>query len=207
MPGQVAQSSVNELRWTVLGGIDSRDMDAVVTVSTDALAAGASQFVILGGRVIDPDNMYFAWLEFTTSASVDLLVGKRIAGVGSALAGASTRTTGLTHAAGTQFRLRLAVQGAPARVRAKAWLAANSEPDNWHVTGVDTDITAAGDIALGQTLGSGNTNTLPVTASWDDLAVLNPQTFTVQQAPVNGVTKTFGAGAQVLLAQPAVVAL
>jgi hypothetical protein len=50
-------------------------------------------------------------------------------------------------------------------------------------------------------LSSANTNTLPVTVSYDNLALLNPQTLTVTRS-INGVSKSHSTGQAISLANP-----
>jgi hypothetical protein len=50
-------------------------------------------------------------------------------------------------------------------------------------------------------LATGNTNTLPLAVTFDEFALLNPQTVTVVRG-TNGLTKALPAGAAVSLANP-----
>ena len=63
-------------------------------------------------------------------------------------------------------------------------------------------LTGGTQIALLSRLETGNTNTLPVVFSYDNLAVSNPQTFTV-----SGVIKALPAASIVKLWKPGVLAL
>jgi hypothetical protein len=76
----------------------------------------------------------------------------------------------------------------------------------WQTSASDTSLTAAGSVGVRSILSSANTNTLPVTVSFDNFTVLNPQTLTVTRS-LNGVVKTHQAGQDLRLAAPSYVAL
>lgn len=198
--GLHALTSVNVARNTVLGS-NFANFDVEASFSTSVLATGASQFVYLIGRWTDASNHMLARLEFTTAQAVILTIRKRVAGVETQL---STVTTGLTHAAATLFRLRFT--GFGSSFQARAWLASGAEPGGWQTTTTDSSLTAAGQVGVRSMLNTGNTNTLPVTVTADDFALLNPQTFTVTRG-TNGISKAQAAGTAVALDQPLILAL
>lgn len=193
-------ASVNVARNTVLGS-SFTNFDVEASLSTSALAAGASQFVSLIGRWIDANNLMLARLEFTTAQAVILSIRKRVAGTETQL---STVTTTLTHAASTLFRVRFA--GFGSSFQARVWLASGTEPGGWQTTATDSSVTAAGPVGVRSMLNTGNTNTLPVTATCDDFALLNPQVFTVTRG-TNGISKAQTVGTAVALDQPLYLAL
>lgn len=198
--GRHSLGSVNVARATTVGP-NIADFDVVTSVSTSALATGASHFLFLVGRYTGGNDFMAARLEFTTAAAVNLTIRKRVAGTDTQLA---TVATGLTHVASTLYRIRF--QGAGSTFRAKAWLASGTEPTEWGVTVTDASITAAGQVGVRSVLNTGNTNTLPVTATYDNFALLNPQVFTVTRS-VNTVVKAQAAGTDVRLAHPMILAL
>lgn len=100
--------------------------------------------------------------------------------------------------------LRLKITGST--LRAKIWQDGTAEPPDWSVTTTDPSLTAAGAIGTRSILSSANTNTLPVTASYDGFQQLTPQKMTVTRS-VNGIVKAHTTGAPVQLAQPAIAAL
>jgi hypothetical protein len=198
--GRHSLTSVNVSRNTVLGPAFA-DFDVEASFSTSALAAGGSQFVYLTGRWTASTDFMTARLEFTTAQAVNITIRSRIAGVETQL---STAATTLTHAAGTLFRVRFT--GSGTAFQARVWPASAPEPGFWHTTATDTGITAPGQTGVRSMLAAANTNTLPVTATFDDFALLNPQALTVTRA-TNGVTKALGAGTDVRLATPMILAL
>lgn len=163
--GKHVMSAVNTSRWS-LAAVNAGDFDIAATVATDALAAGGSQFVALAGRSSDDGaTCYLARLDLTTAAAINLTVRKRVGGTETLIGG--TFATGLTHVAGTRYTVRL--QGIGSQLRAKAWLASGSPPAGWQITETDTAVAGPGRLGVRSILSSANTNTLPVTASWDNI--------------------------------------
>lgn len=196
--GRHLLGSVNVSRWSTLAqGI--ADFDLTVTVSTTALATGASQLVALGARFVDTNNTYLARLEFTTAAAVALTIRKRVAGTETQLDGGTV--AGLTHTANGLFHIRFQAQGTT--LRAKAWQ--GTETPSWQVSVADSDLTAAGQVGVRSILATGNTNTSP-SAVFDDFANGLPQRMTVTRS-VNTVVKTHSAGESISLAHPMILAL
>lgn len=197
--GRHLLSTINAPRWTTLAqGI--ADFDLTVTVSTTALAAGASQYVGLGGRFVDSSNVYLARIEFTTAATVALTIRKRVAGTETSLNGGTV--AGLTHTANGQFRLRFQARGTA--LRAKVWTG-SVEPPVWHAVVTDTSFAAAGQVGLRSVLNTGNTNSSP-SAVYDDFASALPQRMTVTRS-TNGIAKSHSAGEPIGLANPMILAL
>ncbi|MFD4786602.1 hypothetical protein ACFWN1_05870 [Streptomyces sp. NPDC058459] len=199
--GRHSQASINISRWALLAS-PMADVDLVVSASTSVLAAGGPHYVGLVARAADVNNLYYARLAFNTDQTVTLVLQRRIAAGQTDLASA---TMAGAHAANTPWRMRFQVQGST--LRARAWRASDPEPASaWHVVATDTSLTAAGSIGVRTILSSANTNTLPVVAFYDDVALLNLQKFTVTRA-VNGIVKAQNLGADLRLAHTAWVAL
>ncbi|GAA4999462.1 hypothetical protein [Streptomyces siamensis] len=176
------------------------DFDYYGSVTTSATATGGSLFGSLTGRYIDSDNLYMARLEFTTANALILTIRKRVATVESTVASYNVTTT---HTPGTFLRIRFQAKGTA--LRAKTWLASDPEPPDWQIDTTDTDITTASYIGVRSITASGNTNTNPE-VRYDNLAVVNPQVFTVLRAR-NGIVKAQTASTDIVLAYPAIVAL
>lgn len=196
-------TSVNVSRQsTVATPYNNANFDVTVTVSTDKLAVGGSQFVYAVGRWQDTNNMYYARLEFATTAVVTLTLRKRVAGVDGVL---GTFVLDETHAAGRQFNIR--IQGIGTSIKARAWRTGYAEPDYWQTSATDSDITASGQVGVRGVLSSAASNT-PVLISWDNFKTnaLTNQTFNVTRS-VNGVVKSHATGADVTLFKPAYAAL
>ncbi|MFE2936658.1 poly-gamma-glutamate hydrolase family protein [Streptomyces sp. NPDC059278] len=199
--GLVAMGSTNVSRYCLLPA-PSPNVDFTASVSTDALAAGGSHFLALVARYLDGANMYLARLEFSITQAVILTLRKRVASTETFLV---QYTTGLTHAPGRRFHIRL--QTAGTTLRGKAWQTDSPEPPAWQLETTDPDLTAAGSVGMRSILSSTSTNTLPVNASWGDFTMVgSPQTFAVTRS-VNGVIKAQTAGTDIRLAQPTIAAL
>jgi len=193
--------SVNVSRYAVQAS-PSADVDLVVDFATSALATGGSHYGGPVARYTDANNLYFAKVSFTTAQAVTVTLQKRVAGTQTDITTATA--VGITHAAATFFTVRFQVVGST--LRAKVWSAGGPEPAAWQVTTTDTALTAAGSVGVRSVLDAANTNTLPVTASYDNFKLLNPQTFTVTRS-INGVSKSHSSGQPISLAHPVYVAM
>ncbi|MEV6174874.1 hypothetical protein AB0L99_42550 [Streptomyces sp. NPDC051954] len=198
--GTHSLTSVNVNRHSVIPA-PSADVDLTVDIATSVLAAGGSQYVGLLARHADVNNHYYARATFQTSNAIQLVLQRKVAGSQTDMA---TVTVPDTHVAGTFYRLRFQVIGSA--LRAKLWDAAGPEPVAWQATATNTALTAAGSVGVRSILDSANSNTLPVTVSYDNFGVLGPQTFTVIRS-VNGVQKSHAAGQPISLANPVYVAM
>lgn len=183
--GKHIHTAVNTSRWSLTGW--ATDSDRSATVATDMLASGGSHFASLVARSTDDGaTCYLARLELSTTQQVILTLRRRNASTEVLIA---QFTTGLTHVAGAQYGIRLQVIGS--RLRARAWLASGAQPTVWHLDQTDTSITTAGRVGHRSILSTTNTNTLPVTVSWDDVtgygtAVLETSTDGVRWRTIRG---------------------
>lgn len=201
--GLHSSGSVNVLRHTTMD-IGSADQDFTIQVSlaiTSATTASVTQWVL--ARLTDTSNYYVAQLTLDTARVMSLQLFKRVAGSLSSIGNAAQVSTAL-HNGGDNWAVRVSILGT--RLRAKAWLAAATEPVNWILDSTDTSLTTGTLIGAATRLETGNTNTLPVVSSWDNLTVYNPQTFTLTRS-ANGVVKAHSANAPVKLWKPVTVAL
>lgn len=176
------------------------DFDYYADVTTSATATGGSLMGGPTGRYLDSDNLYQARLEFTTANAILLTIRKRVATVETQL---GVYTVEATHVAGTFVRVRFQASGTT--LRAKAWLASAREPEVWQVTVTDSSITTSSFIGSRSISAAANTNVNPE-VRYDNLALVNPQTYTVTRSQ-NRVVKAQSSGASVALAYPAYLAL
>lgn len=148
-----------------------RDLSSVVTLSTNKAASGGSQMASLTSRFVSGAGEYRARTRFT--GSVVRLALVRTSSTGSETVLTEAIVSGLSHAAGTQYRVRFEVAGsAPTTLRARIWLATDAEPATWTVQ--TTDGTAAlqtGGLSGLTTYLSSSTNNAPVTFTFDDLVI------------------------------------
>ncbi|MEV6693365.1 poly-gamma-glutamate hydrolase family protein [Micromonospora sp. NPDC051196] len=184
--GQHVLGATNTSRWS-LAATSLLDVDVAASVSTGVLATGGGHFLALVARSTDDGaTCYLARVEFSATATVILTLRRRVSGTETLI---SQHTTSLTHVANTPVRVRLQVIGST--LRAKAWLASAPEPATWQLTATDTNVTAAGRVGVRSILSAANTNSLPVTASWDDIAtqgqaVVERSTSGIRWSPVRG---------------------
>jgi len=192
-------ATVNATRRTFTD-FTQADFDYYCDVTTSATATGGSLFGGPTARYLDSDNLYTARVEFTTANALIFTIRKRVAAVETQL---GTYSVSLTHAPGTFLRVRF--QGSGTALKAKVWLASSPEPSVWHIEVTDSSITTSSYIGARSISAAANTNVNPE-VRYDNLALVNPQTYTVTRSQ-NRVVKTQSAGAAVALAYPAYTAL
>ncbi|MGX1512242.1 hypothetical protein [Streptomyces collinus] len=195
--GGVAQHTIstkNVYRITSLNSVQLADVDLMVTVRLPSTPTGDGIYTYYLARAnVAAGTFYFARLFFQTSSQVELTLRKRTPDE----VALATSPVLLPFVAGKSYRIRFQVLGST--LRAKAWVLPDVEPADWHVTAVDTSITAAGAVGLRTYASTSNTNTSPLVIV-DNLAV-GPQQFGVTRS-VNGVIKSQAAGEDVRLATP-----
>lgn len=197
--GRHSLSAVNQHMFTTIPN-PSTYFDIRADLATDKLAVGSDLICYLVGRFTNVSNYYMANVGFTTAQAVALTIRRNVAGTETHLAGGIV--SGLTHAASTRFGVRF--RGDGTLLRAKVWLAADPEPDDWDVTVTDANLTS-GAVGFRSLITGGYTGTLPVLATYDNVTV-NPQTFTVTRS-VNGVVCSHTAGEDVRLATAPILSL
>jgi hypothetical protein len=180
--------------------VSGTDHEIQVDLGTQALATGGPQLISVVARAADGDNLYMAELSIATSAAITLTIRKRVAGVETQL---GTYTTTLTHTAFTFYRLRFQVIGTA--LKARVWTASGTDPVGWQIEVTDSSLTTGSNVGCRSVRQTANTNANLI-VQWDNVRVLNPQTFTVIRS-INGVTKTHSAGADLRLAYPAYASL
>ena len=178
----------------------SADVDVYVDVATSVLAAGSSLYAGPYVRANGNVDFYMARLDFTTTAGIVMTLRRRAANVETQL---GSYTTGLTHTAGTWYRVRLQAIGSA--LKAKVWPAGQREPRDWHIEVTDTVLTAAASVG---TRSYANTGSTPVNPQlrYRRFRIAAPQAMTVVRS-VNGVVKAQPAGARVSLFQMPFTAL
>jgi hypothetical protein len=202
--GVQSNGSVNVMRSATLD-IGSPDFDFTTDLQLSiSLASGAVADAWICGRYTDANNYYVARADLSTGGTMSLLLAKR---VGGALTTLVSNVTVDANTSSTWWRIRF--QGFGTNVAAKMWIPATAtEPPYWLASATDTAGAppAGTQIALLSRLEAGNTNTLPVTFSFDLLNTISPQAMTVTRS-VNGVVKAHSANDTVGLWKPAGIAL
>lgn len=195
----VHQNSVNTQRWAFLPATLT-NVDVQATVAYNKNPTGAGQQYCVAGRMQDEDTGYVAMLQVLPEGDVNLYLGRFIDQAAEYFAGPVN--TGLEKGR-YRYSIRLQLEGST--LRAKAWESGRGEP-GWMITAVDHEISSPGGVGTMSYLETGNTNSFPVTATWSDFMVINPQIFTVERS-INGIRKPHAAGTDVRLTHPMIVSL
>lgn len=159
-----AHTAVGQLRRTKLAATLT-DCEQLFDVSTSALLTGAA--LVSGGTFRETAGGDYYWLrvEFNAGGTTMMLkITKVVGGVYTDL-GVLNPLPGMVYAANTPVRVRASVAGE--KLAIKAWAASGTEPSGWQLTVSDESLTAPGAPGVQSWLVSGNTNTLPVVASFD----------------------------------------
>lgn len=161
--GQISVEAVGARRMVTLG-VSLTDVDMIYSVSIPVTAAGAAITSSALLRYVSASTHYYAGVQFETAGTITARIVRRVADVDATLASVAT---GLTYTPGTLYRVRTQIVGSTLRMR--VWDASGSEPTVWHASA--PAITAAGAVGIRALLTTGNTNTLPVILSYDNLSV------------------------------------
>jgi len=165
--GTQSSSTINVFR---IATIDTGYTDFDITVDV-ALSVGTPTGAAIAqwicGRWADSNNYYVARLTFSTSGLMQLQLFRRSGGTLSSALAAATLTS--SHVADSMWRVHFT--GVGSSLAASAWLRdTGSEPSTPQVTATDATLTTGTSISLLTRLESGNTNTLPVVSTWDNLS-------------------------------------
>jgi hypothetical protein len=165
--GSMAIAAAPGVRRSTLAGVVTADADHYVTIKAPQ-ATGASLEAGISMRETAAGTYVLCKIALTTSNTVTATVVSR-----DGLATGSTTISGLTHT-GTGQPLRIRARCMGPWVMMKVWIAANSEPADWHLTYEDTtDLSgpAVGYSGLYGAALTGNTNVKPVTIQYDNFAL------------------------------------
>jgi hypothetical protein len=198
--GQHIMNTRNTLRYTVTPS-PSADVDVSTDWAIDKTAVTDSNYAFLMARYTDTTHLYFARVQVVGGTQAMTLTIRKRNGAEVQLGGSVALGT---YTAGTYYTLRLSVIGST--LSAKCWQRGTKEPDAWQIVTTDPDLTAVGSVGCRSLVGSASTQTLPVTASFDNFTINNSQRFSVTRA-MNGVTKAHSAGESVALSRPAIASL
>lgn len=165
--GVVSLTAPNTTRRTRVNRAH-RDIECVFDVSIAAVSTGASTYTgtELRSVALATDSL-FALLEFGVGGAVRWNFYQTVASVSTVLAFGPQ--PGLTYTAGTVIRCR--VQAVGATLRARAWLASGTEPQDWALTAtVPEPVSSYAWTGFYTWLLSGNTNSLPNPVSIDNVS-------------------------------------
>ncbi|WP_051858504.1 hypothetical protein [Streptomyces cellulosae] len=163
--GTASVGVVNSSRFTALA-VSLADLDMQADVTVPVVATGASISTGLRLRSPDTSNYYYIEMIWGTGGTISVQLVSRVAAVSTTIAGPVSKGT---YAASDTWTVRARVVGSV--LQAKLWKTSTSEPDVWDVEAVTTSLTAAAPVGTRALLSTGNTNTLPVVVSWDNVRV------------------------------------
>lgn len=167
--GTIALTSTNITRTMVMNGLSLQDVDVSETVTVPyATVTGAAIYHAIRLRDQGSTNYYYTRMLITTTGAIQLEIRN---GPGATLASTAS-IPGLTYS-GQSLSIRFQAEGQT--LRAKVWDASLGEPYGWNLTVHDTFVTGAGQIGVFSGVSPGNTNTLPIVASYDNLTVRVPR--------------------------------
>jgi hypothetical protein len=136
------------------------DTEAQVTASVNAVSTGAALTTGLMLRAIDSANHYRYDIVWNTNNTVGVRISSVVAGVATLL----TEVTAGWYSLNDFFTIKARIDGS--NLYAKIWKLGDPEPEFWQANAVNTALTAAGGVGPISEAPIGNTNTLPVTASY-----------------------------------------
>jgi CSLREA domain-containing protein len=171
--GQMTLPKAAANRGATLNNVSAADVDAVVRVAADKVAAGASFIAYLPVRQnAAATNAYRPKLIFNTNGTISVGAGVLVNGSESA-AGPAIVVPGLTQSANSFVWLRVKVTGAnPTTIKVKAWAEGTTEPSGWQFSATNSaaSLQGAGAVGLRAYANTGMTNG-PLVVSFDDLSV------------------------------------
>ncbi|WP_097921737.1 carbohydrate binding domain-containing protein [Streptomyces sp. wa1063] len=164
--GTVSAGVVNSSRFTQLATLALADVDMQADVTVPVVATGASISTGLRLRAASTADYYYVEVVRATAGTISVLLVSRVAGVSTTIAAAVSKGA---YAAGQSWTVRARLVGSV--LQAKLWATAGTEPSGWDVQAYTTSIPTAGPVGTRTILSGGNTNALPVIATWDNVRV------------------------------------
>ncbi|RAO26466.1 hypothetical protein PSN13_06494 [Micromonospora saelicesensis] len=167
--GRHSVGTVNALRHSL---IDIGSTDGTITVDVtnplgSPVGAPVTHWVV--GRAADTGNYYYARLDIAhITGAATIILAKR---VGGSISGLTSAIPVGVHSASTW---RIVFDWRGSALRAKAWIPASTGEPDWQAQAIDTDLTAGTQAGVLTRLESGNSNTLPVVVTYDNVVVSPP---------------------------------
>ena len=170
--GLITQSTLGNTFAQGMGQWDDVDADMKFMVRTDKLASGQPQEVLTIHRWVDVEDYYNTFIRFNTNQTISAGLNRTQSAVWSNRK-ADTTIGGLTHAANTDFWVRIQIDDviATPTVKLKVWQDGTSEPGSWSWEFTDSGSTQGGTThGVGQYIETGTLNT-PVTFAFDEFCI------------------------------------
>lgn len=175
------------------------DIDVYVTSTPTFTPAGANPETGIVVRYVDSANLLDLRIFRTTAGAATTAIRQVKGGVETAIGfpaipGATSTST-----------IRARVRAIGGLLAVKAWVGA-TEPEEWNQA-LEVTHLAAGSLVLRQILGSAATNPFPASVQFDDLRINRPQRIALGARGLNAPARTWPAGTEVEVWQPARAAL
>ncbi|WP_424918865.1 hypothetical protein [Streptomyces sp. wa1064] len=164
--GTVSAGVVNSSRFTQLATVALAEVDMQADITVPVVATGASISTGLRLRAASTSDYYYVEVVRAAAGTISVLLVSRVAGVSTTIAAAVSKGS---YTAGQTWTVRARLVGSV--LQAKLWATAGAEPSGWDVQAYTTSIPAAGPVGTRTILSGGNTNTLPVVVTWDNIRV------------------------------------
>jgi hypothetical protein len=164
--GTASMGVVNSSRFETLSSISLADVDMYADISIPVVATGASISTGLRLRSSTTSDFYYIEIDWRTDSTARLQLVSRVAGVSTTIAGPVNKGT---YAAADTWRVRGRVVGTS--LLGKLWKVGTPEPFTWDAWAQTSTIVAAAPVGTRCLLSAGNTNPLPVVASFDNIQV------------------------------------
>ncbi len=160
-------------RAALLNGVTPRDVEILLRVGVNKVAAGGRYYVYAVARR-NGNSEYRPRLLFNADGSVSVNASVLTNGSESSL-GAAVAVAGLSQSADGFIWLRAQVTGAsPTTIRVKAWADGEAEPAGWQFSATNSHaaVQVAGAVGLRAYI-SRSVSTAPVVVSFDDYSVIS----------------------------------
>lgn len=151
----------------IMGAGQLRDYEMLFDCSVPAVATGVANIVGPVGRYSSGGDYVWATVEFGLAGVLQIKARAVHDGISTDLS--QITVPGLTYSAGTVIRARVQIVGT--RIRMRAWLPAGTEPATWLLDISNPYVAAAGGWGMRALNFVGNTNTLPLAFTVDNITV------------------------------------
>lgn len=148
------------------------DTVATIQAQLDKPATGGGAYLSFSPRYFGAANQYYLKTQITSSGGAQIQLIRAVNGTETVLA--TQHQSNFGYIAGTVINLKVKVSGtSPTTLGAKIWAGDSTEPADWQLNGSDSasSLQAPGGVGLRLYLSGSSTN-VPVTASFDNLRVV-----------------------------------
>jgi PKD repeat protein len=167
--GRIKMSAAGAGPAAYLNTVSARDLNGTVDIATDSVPTGGGTYLSLAVRRQGSSDYRVRVRIQTTTTTLQLM--KIVNGTESVLK--AVTVPGLIYSAGDVLRLRIQASGSgTTTLTGKVWKVSGTEPAAWQISTTDTEaaLQNAGGVGMQGYLSASST-TIPVTATFDNLAI------------------------------------